>query len=99
MLRSSFGFKKMFNIKPIQARFASELRRNTAGDAGLPDIFISYAHIDDQPFANEEKGRIPHFVNNFRDVLGRKIGRAEDYDLWKDFRLKGSDALTPVIEA
>ncbi|MDD4962411.1 MAG: toll/interleukin-1 receptor domain-containing protein [Gallionella sp.] len=64
----------------------------------MSGIFISYAHIDNQPVSGEEKGWITHLINNLRNELNRKMGRAENYELWMDFRLKGSDELTPAIE-
>ncbi|MFY9261274.1 MAG: toll/interleukin-1 receptor domain-containing protein [Gallionella sp.] len=64
----------------------------------MSDIFISYAHIDNQPFSEGEKGWISHLINHLRNELSRKMGRAENYELWMDFRLKGSDELTPAIE-
>lgn len=64
----------------------------------MPDIFISYAHIDDQLYANEAKGWVTHFFNNLRNEVTSKLGRAEFCDLWKDFRLSGNSAITPEIE-
>lgn len=64
----------------------------------MSGIFISYAHIDNQPVSGEEKGWITHLINNLRNELNRKMGRVENYELWMDFRLKGSDELTPAIE-
>ena len=64
----------------------------------MPDIFLSFAHVDDQPFANQEKGWITHFTNHLRNELSRKLGRKDNYSFWKDFRLQGNDAVTPEIE-
>ncbi|MDQ3565785.1 MAG: toll/interleukin-1 receptor domain-containing protein [Pseudomonadota bacterium] len=64
----------------------------------LPNIFVSYAHVDNKPFSGEEKGWVTHFVNNLRNEVNRKMGREENYSLWMDFRLKGSDELTPELE-
>lgn len=64
----------------------------------MSDIFVSYAHVDDLPVANQEKGWITHFTNDLQIQLSRKLGRREYFNLWKDFRLKGSDAVTPEIE-
>lgn len=65
----------------------------------MTDIFISYAHIDNQPFSEGEKGWITHLVNNLGNRLAQKLGRKEYYDLWMDYRLKGSDGITPEIMA
>jgi hypothetical protein len=64
----------------------------------LASVFVSYAQVDNQAFSGEEKGWITHFVNNLRKEVNRRLGRAEDYQLWMDFRLKGNDELTPAIE-
>ncbi len=62
------------------------------------DIFVSFAHVDDQPFADQEKGWITHFTTHLRNELSRKLGRKDNYSFWKDFRLQGNDAVTPEIE-
>jgi hypothetical protein len=64
----------------------------------VPDIFLSFAHVDDQPFANQGKGWITHFTTHLRNELSRKLGRKDNYSFWKDFRLQGNDAVTPEIE-
>lgn len=64
----------------------------------MPDIFISYAHNDNKPVSGEQKGWVTHFVNNLFNEVSRKIGRAEHYQSWMDYRLKGSDEVTPEIE-
>lgn len=64
----------------------------------MPDIFISYAHVDNKPFSGLEKGWITHFVTNLQLMINSKIGRAEDYSLWQDYRLQGNKAITPEIE-
>jgi len=33
-----------------------------------------------------------------RNELSRKLGRKDNYNFWKDFRLQGNDAVTPEIE-
>ena len=62
------------------------------------DIFISFAHVDDAPLSGNDKGWITHFVGNLRKRVTQKMGREENYRLWKDFRLKGNEAITPEIE-
>lgn len=65
----------------------------------MSDIFISYAHVDNQPLGGDDKGWITHFVNNLRNLVTRKRGRPESCDLWMDFRLPGAVGVTPEIEA
>jgi len=64
----------------------------------LASVFVSYARVDNQAFSGEEKGWITHFINNLRGEVNRRMGREENYSLWMDFRLKGSDELTPELE-
>lgn len=61
------------------------------------DIFVSYAHVDNAILTGN-KGWITSLVENLRKLVSRKMGREENYRLWMDFRLKGSDAITPEIE-
>ncbi len=55
----------------------------------MNDIFISYAHIDDQPLDAEEKG----WISKFHRVLGVKLGQlmGESPTIWRDPKLKGND--------
>jgi len=66
------------------------------------DIFISYAHVDDEPFdaAGPDKslGWVAALVRHLENCLAREIGRKEDFTLWKDkYNLHGNDALTTEI--
>lgn len=63
-----------------------------------PKVFISYAHVDNQPPHGQKDGWISHFVQNLRNETNRRMGQADDYELWMDFRLKTNDAVTPEIE-
>lgn len=62
-----------------------------------PDIFISYAHIDNSPLPGAEKGWVQNFVNGLRIYLNRQMGRSENYKLWMDFELRGNTPLTADI--
>lgn len=64
----------------------------------MPDIFISYAHVDNEPYLDLNKGWITHFVYNLQLEINRKIGRAGEHLLWQDYRLQGNEAITPKIE-
>ena len=45
-----------------------------------------------------KRGGITHFANKLRTLTNGKMGREENYTLWKDFRLQGNDAITPEIK-
>jgi len=66
----------------------------------MPDIFVSYAHVDNLPASGRETetGWVTHLINNLRNEISRKIGRTEAFELWMDYKLKWNDALTPEIE-
>jgi hypothetical protein len=61
-----------------------------------PDIFISYAHIDNEPFG-EERAR---WVTEFAENLGKRLGMVagDRPDVWRDPRLRGNDTIWPTIE-
>jgi hypothetical protein len=49
------------------------------------DIFVSYAHIDDQPPEEVEVGWVTHFIKELNKVLASKLGRTPD--VWMDYLL------------
>jgi len=49
------------------------------------DIFVSYAHVDNEPFAGAEKGWVTTLISNLKNELGRQLGRADAYSLWMDY--------------
>jgi hypothetical protein len=53
------------------------------------DIFISYAHIDDQPLVEGQKGWISSFHRALEIRLAQLMGRAPS--LWRDPKLQGND--------
>lgn len=63
-----------------------------------PDVFISYAHVDNEKSSDEGLGWVTHFRNNLRLELARAIGRKERIDIWMDSKLEGNDAITSEIE-
>jgi hypothetical protein len=53
------------------------------------DIFISYAHIDDQPLAEGQKGWISAFHRSLHIRLAQLLGR--EPRIWRDPKLQGND--------
>lgn len=53
------------------------------------DIFISYAHIDDQVFGAEQEGWISRFHKSLEVRLSQLIGRKPR--IWRDPKLRGND--------
>ena len=61
------------------------------------DVFISYAHVNDEPLPPAVKGWVTTFVAGLKSKLAEEIGRREDFRLWKDYELRGNDSVTPKI--
>jgi hypothetical protein len=62
------------------------------------DIFVSYAHVDNQPFADNQAGWVTTLINHLKNLLSKKLGRADAYSLWMDYRLTGNEPVTPDID-
>jgi hypothetical protein len=59
------------------------------------DVFISYAHIDNEPFTPEQKGWVTLFHNVLRTILSQQLGKTAN--IWKDERLQGNDDFSSEI--
>jgi hypothetical protein len=53
------------------------------------DVFVSYAHIDDQPLVEGQKGWISSFHRVLEIRLGQLLGRHPR--IWRDPKLQGND--------
>jgi hypothetical protein len=53
------------------------------------DIFVSYAHVDNEKFAGADKGWVTTLVDTLKIFLAQKIGSADAYSLWLDDILPG----------
>ncbi|HKH48565.1 MAG TPA: TIR domain-containing protein [Thermoanaerobaculia bacterium] len=63
------------------------------------DIFISYAHVDDEPLFEEEHGWISSFHRELAVVLARKLGRRDSVSIWRDLKVQGNDEFDDTISA
>jgi hypothetical protein len=61
------------------------------------NLFISYAHLDDEPFNPGEKGWITRFHANLKVYLGMQLGR--EAKIWRDEKLQGNDVFPDEIVA
>lgn len=59
------------------------------------DVFISYAHIDNEPFTPEQKGWVTIFHNVLRTILSQQLGKTAN--IWKDERLQGNEDFSTEI--
>jgi TIR domain len=60
------------------------------------DVFVSYAHADNQLVAGTEVGFISQLVGDLRTEVGRKVGKALDV-WWDHYKLSGNTRVTPEI--
>jgi hypothetical protein len=61
------------------------------------DVFVSYAHVDDQPTPGTDEGWVTTFVKGLRVLLTQKLGRQDACSLWVDHRLSRNVEITPEI--
>lgn len=59
------------------------------------DIFISYAHIDNKPLTEEQKGWVSAFDSALKNRLPVLLGRKAD--IWRDQKLKGDEIFADEI--
>lgn len=62
------------------------------------DIFVSYAHVDNEPLAGSDKGWVTTLITELKKLLSQKLGRVDAYSLWMDYRLTGNRPVTPDID-
>ena len=61
----------------------------------MNDLFISYAHIDDLPISEDQKGWITEFHRILENRLSQLMG--EKPKIWRDQKLSGSDIFDDQI--
>ena len=63
------------------------------------DVFISYAHVDNEPLSGAEKGWVTTLLGNLETFLRRKLGEgANDTSIWMDYELTGNRPFAGSIE-
>src|SRR5215467_5512719 len=58
-------------------------------------VFISYAHIDNEPLSANQQGWITRFHTSLAAMLGMRLGRKPD--IWRDVKLSGNDIFADEI--
>ncbi len=58
-------------------------------------VFISYAHIDNQPLSPQQQGWVTRFHATFEALLSMRIGRQAR--VWRDAKLQGNDVFADEI--
>jgi hypothetical protein len=59
------------------------------------DLFISYAHIDNQPLTPEHQGWISRFHASLEALLNMRLGQVAR--IWRDDKLRGNDVFADEI--
>lgn len=65
--------------------------------AYLHDVFVSYAHVDDDPLPGAIDGWVSVLIDFLRTRLTQRLGRSDAYSLWTDHETVGLQPLTPQI--
>jgi hypothetical protein len=60
-------------------------------------LFISYAHIDNEPMIAEQQGWVSQFHRSLETMLSMRMGRKAQ--IWRDQKLSGIDVFAPEILA
>ena len=61
------------------------------------DVFVSYAHVDDEPEPGETKGWVTTLVSCLKTKLAQKLGRSDAFSLWMDHDLLGHAGVSRQI--
>ena len=60
------------------------------------DVFVSYAHLDNEPIASGQTGWVDALAEKLAVELSQRLG-TRDFALWMDHRLDGNHPITPEI--
>jgi hypothetical protein len=61
------------------------------------DVFVSYAHVDDEPMPGAKEGWVTTLIKGLRTGLSQKLGRSDVFELWIDHKLSRNVKITPQI--
>src|SRR5262249_31528415 len=61
------------------------------------DVFISYAHVDNEPIDPAKGGWVSVFIQNLSRYLAKQLGRREAFSNWYDQQnLQGNHPITDI---
>jgi TIR domain len=58
-------------------------------------VFVSYAHLDNQPLTKDQSGWVSLFHSTLQTLLSQRLGAA--VDIWRDDKLRGNDVFSDEI--
>jgi hypothetical protein len=61
------------------------------------DIFVSYAHVDDEPLPGADEGWVTTLMKGIKTRLAQRLGRSDAYALWMDHDLARHVKITDQI--
>lgn len=61
------------------------------------DIFVSYAHVDNEPLPGAEEGWVSTLMKGLKTRLAQRLGRKEAFVAWRDPELSAHEPLTPQL--
>ena len=59
------------------------------------DVFISYAHLDNQELVEGQKGWVANFHRALEIRVGQYLGK--EPDIWRDPKLHGNDVFAETL--
>lgn len=59
------------------------------------DVFISYAHLDNQPLIKDTEGWVSDFHHSLKVRVGQLLGK--ESSVWRDLKLTGNDCFDDAI--
>jgi hypothetical protein len=66
-------------------------------DPDKPDVFFSYARVDDNPIPGSNLGWVSNFYQRLRWEIDRKLGRNDACQLWMDSELPANAMLDEAL--
>lgn len=84
-----------FSRAPVRSPKFNEGAQSVSGSGFGNDVFISYAHLDNQPFGEDGKRWVNFLHENLENFVNVRLGRRSIF--WRDSKVTGADVFTPEI--
>ncbi len=91
-------FPKDFKlIAPYVSENGTESRNKLNTQSYKHDIFVSYAHVDNESPPGTNKAWVTTLVHGLKNCIGQRLGRADACSFWMDDESRGNESLTAEI--